>query len=151
MQLARRQQLWDPLKEFEAVSNRFNRWFGAGWPFGDKESLALADWAPAVNISETETEYRIRAELPNVKKDDVHVTLEGGVLTIQGDRREERDEKGIKYHRRELVEGHFLRQFAMPDDADESKVDAKFKDGVLDLTIAKAKNKAPKAKQISVQ
>jgi len=113
--------------------------------------MALANWAPSCNISETDSEYRVKAELPAVKKEDVRVTLENGILTIQGDRKEEKEEKGAKFHRRELVEGHFMRQFTMPDDADETKVDAKFKDGVLDIAIAKTKGKSAKSKEIAVQ
>jgi HSP20 family protein len=85
-----------------------------------------------------------------VNRDDVHVTLESGVLTIQGARHEEKEEKGIRYHRRELSYGNFLRRFTMPDDADESKVDASFKDGMLNVVVAKSKAKAGKIKEIAV-
>lgn len=153
MNLMRRQDLWEPLREFENLSTRFNRlWglIGAGGN-GEREALALTDWAPACDISETNTEYRVKAELPNVKKDDVHVTLADGVLTIQGERKEEKEEKNAKYHRRELSYGNFIRRFTMPDDADESKVDATFKEGVLDVVIAKTKaTKAAKTKEIAV-
>jgi HSP20 family protein len=151
MQLMRRQQAWDPIAELDTITDRFNRLFGVTRGNGEKEAMALANWAPSVNISETEMEYRVKAELPAVKKDDVHVTLENGILTIQGDRKEEKEEKSAKFHRRELVEGHFLRQFTMPNDADETKIDAKFKDGVLDITIPKTKTKSPKSKEITVQ
>jgi HSP20 family protein len=151
MQLMRRHQAWDPMTELETITDRFNRLFGLTRGNGEKEAMALANWAPSVNISETDSEYRIKAELPAVKKDDVQVTLENGILTIQGDRKEEKEEKGAKFHRRELVEGHFLRQFTMPEDADEAKVDAKFKDGVLDIAISKTKAKSPKSKVITVQ
>jgi HSP20 family protein len=150
MQLMRRQQTWDPFSELDTMADRFNRLFGLRTN-GEKEALALANWAPSVNISENETEYRVKAELPAVKKEDVKVTLENGVLTIQGNRKDEKEEKGLKFHRRELVEGHFLRQFTMRDDADDTKVDAKFKDGVLDVTITKTKAKSAKAKGIAVQ
>jgi HSP20 family protein len=149
MQLMRR--TWDPMAELESLTDRFNRLFPWGRTNGEKETMALAQWAPSVNISETDTEYRIRAELPAVKKEDVKVKLENGILTIQGDRKEEKEEKGVKFHRRELFEGHFLRQFTMPDDADEAKVDAKFKDGVLDVVITKNKSKTAKAKEIAIQ
>ena len=151
MQLMRRQQTWDPFAEMETMTDRFNRLFGLVRTNGEKEAMALASWAPSCNISETDSEYRVKAELPAVKKEDVRVTLENGILTIQGDRKEEKEEKGAKFHRRELVEGHFMRQFTMPDDADETKVDAKFKDGVLDIAIAKTKGKSAKSKEITVQ
>ena len=78
------------------------------------------------------------------------MTLEEGVLTIQGERREEKEEKDAKFHRRELSYGNFLRRFAMPDDADESKADATFKDGVLNVVIGRSKQNASKAKEIAV-
>jgi len=151
MQLIRRPEAWDPFREMEDLSSRMNRFFGltrAG--NGERELLAMTDWSPSCDISETDTEYRIHAELPSVKKEDVKVTLDDGVLTIQGDRREEKEEKGEKFHRRELSYGHFLRRFTMPDDTDAAKVDATFKDGMLNVVIGKSKAKAPTAKQIAV-
>lgn len=152
MQLIRRQETWDPFREMEDLSTRMNRLFGltrfAG--NGERELLATNDWAPSCDISETDTEYRIHAELPNVKKEDVRVTLEDGVLTIQGERREEKEQKDVRVHRRELSYGHFMRRFTMPDDADDAKVDATFKDGMLNVSIARTKAKVTKAKEIAV-
>lgn len=144
---------WDPFRELDELSSRFNRLFSlTPWQRGDgeKEALAITDWQPSCDISETDKEYRIRAELPNVKKDDVHVTLEAGVLTIQGERKEEKEEKGERYHRREMSYGTFMRRFTMPDDADEGKVDAKFKDGLLEVIISKSKEKIGKTREIEV-
>ena len=151
MQLMKR-QLWDPFRDSELLNERFNRMLGFLRPSenGDREALTVTAWSPAVDISETDKEYRIGAELPNVSKDNVHVTLDAGVLTIQGDRKEEMEEKGERFHRRELSYGHFLRSFSMPADADEDKVNATFKDGMLNVTIGKTKARAPKAKQIAI-
>jgi HSP20 family protein len=152
MQLTRPQQSWDPMQELEDISQRFRRVFGftrsAG--NGEREALAIADWYPSCDISETDKEYRIQAELPNMKKDDIQVALADGVLTIQGERREQKEERGVRFHRRELSYGHFVRRFTMPEDADDSKVDATFKDGMLDVVIPKSKATPPKAKQIAV-
>lgn len=152
MSLLRRQDAWDPLREIEEMGTRINRLFGMGRPRGngEREFLATTEWAPSCDISENGKEYRVRAELPGVKKEKVKVTLENGVLSIQGERREERDEKDEKVHRQELSYGSFLRSFTMPDDADESKVDATFKDGILQVTIGKSKAKAPEARQIAI-
>ncbi len=89
-----------------------------------KEVMTVADWAPTVDISETEAEYAIKAELPEVKKEDVKVTVEDGVLTLQGERKQEKEEKGKKYHRIERSYGRFVRSFTLPDSVDESKVKA---------------------------
>lgn len=153
MSLLRRQENWDPLREFEELSNRVNRLFGLTRWAGDgqREALAMMDWAPSCDITETEKEYRVRAELPNVEKENVHVTLENGVLTIQGERREEKEEKGTKVHRRELSYGNFMRRFTMPDDADDANVNATFKDGMLNVAIAKSKEKAAtKSREVSI-
>ncbi len=117
---------------------------------GNQEQLALTAWAPAVDVAETEKEYRITAELPNVKKDDVHVTLDNGLLTIQGDRKEDKEERGLRFHRRELSYGHFMRRFTMPEDADDSKVEASFKDGMLNIVVARTPSKKPSKKEIAV-
>jgi HSP20 family protein len=151
MALMRLQDVWDPFRELEEISNRFNRLFGtkrAG--DGEREILAKAEWFPSCEISESDKEYRIRLELPDVNKDDVHVTLENGVLSIQGERKAEKEEKGYKYHRRELSYGSFLRQFTMPGDIDEANVDATFKDGMLTVAVGRTATKEAKAKEIAI-
>ena len=117
---------WDPFRELEDVSERLNRVFGrSAWRRGgedDKEMLSVADWTPSADISETDSEYTIKAELPEVKKEDVKVTFHNGVLTIQGERKQEKEEKGKKYHRVERSYGSFFRSFAVPETVDETKV-----------------------------
>ena len=111
--------------------------------------MTAADWTPTVDISETEAEYAIKAELPEVKKEDVKVTVEDGVLTIQGERKQEKEEKGKKYHRIERSYGRFVRSFTLPDTVDEGKVRAEYADGVLNLHLPKSEKAKPK--QIDVK
>jgi len=85
-----------------------------------------------------------------VKKEDVKVTLEDGVLTIQGERRHEKEEKGKKYHRMERSYGSFVRTFSLPDVIDDDKVKAEFKDGVLNLYLPKSEKAKPKAIEVKV-
>ena len=87
---------WDPFRELEDMSDRLNRVFArpAARTSGGKEQLTVADWVPTVDISENDGEYLIKAELPEVKKEDVKVTVEDGVLTLQGARHQEKEEKG---------------------------------------------------------
>jgi len=115
-----------------------------------KETMIVADWAPSVDISETEGEYQIKAEIPDVKKEDVKVTLEDGVLTIQGERKHEKEEKGKRFHRIERSYGNFVRTFSLPDVIDEEKVKADFKDGVLNLHLPKSEKAKPKAIEVKV-
>ena len=86
---------WDTFQELEDMQGRLNRLFGArpARRVDDEESF-LADWAPAVDIQETDKEYLIKADLPEVKKEDVKVELHDGVLTVEGDRKQEKEEKG---------------------------------------------------------
>jgi len=143
---------WDPFRELEDMSERLNRVFTRS-PLrttGGKEHLTVADWIPTVDISETEGEYLIKAELPEVKKEDVKVTVEDGVLTLQGERRQEKEEKGRKYHRVERSYGSFVRSFTLPESVDESGVKAEFKDGVLNLHLPKTEKVKPKAIEVKV-
>ncbi|MGQ0695801.1 MAG: Hsp20/alpha crystallin family protein, partial [Nitrospiraceae bacterium] len=131
---------WDPFRELEEMSDRLNRMFSRpsiGSKNG-KEALTVADWTPTVDIRETDGEYLIKAELPEVKKEDVKVTLEDGVLTLSGERRQEKEEKHTKYHRMERSYGSFVRSFSLPELVDESKVKAEYKDGVLSLHLLKS-------------
>ena len=143
---------WNPSRELEEMSDRLNRMFNRqSLPQANaKETMVVADWAPSVDISETDGEYQIKAEIPDVKKDDVKVTLEDGVLTIQGERKHEKEEKGKKYHRVERSYGSFVRSFTLPDLVDEEKVKAEFKDGVLNLRLPKSEKAKPKAIEVKV-
>ena len=136
-------------REMEDTLDRLNRLFGTR-PNGTKENLVVTDWTPTVDIQETETEYLIKAELPEVRKDDVKVTVENGVLALQGERKQEKEEKGKRFHRIERAYGTFLRTFTVPIDADENKVLADFKDGMLRVHIPKTEKPRPKAIDVKV-
>ena len=144
---------WDPFRELEEMSDRLNRMIArpAANPAGGsgKEVMTVADWTPTVDISESEAEYAIKAELPEVKKEDVKVTVEDGALTIQGERKQEKEEKGKKYHRIERSYGRFVRTFTLPDAVDESKVRAEYAEGILHLHLPKSEKAKPK--QIDVK
>lgn len=143
---------WDPFRELEDVSSRLNRIFGR--PLGragqDNEMLATADWMPSVDISETDAAYLIKGEIPGVRKEDVKVTLQDGLLTIQGERKQEKEEKNKKFHRVECSYGNFVRSFRVPDDADESAVKAEFKDGMLNVTLPKSAKAKPKSVDVAI-
>lgn len=142
---------WDPFRELEEMSDRLNRMFARpAVRTNGKETMIVADWTPTVDISETDGEYQIKAEIPDVRKEDVKVTLEDGLLTIQGERKQEKEEKGKKYHRIERSYGSFVRSFSLPDVIDEEKVKAEFKDGVLNLHLPKSEKAKPKAIEVKV-
>jgi HSP20 family protein len=127
-----------------------NRFFRLPLGFNTEEALTVADWTPVVDINETEKEYLIKAEIPEVKKEDVKVLVEEGVLTLQGERKQEKEEKGKKFHRIERSYGSFLRTFTVPADADEGKVTAEFKDGMLYVHLPKTEKITPKAHEVKV-
>ena len=120
------------------------------WPEGQEEPIAVAEWAPLVDISEDDKEYLIRAELPDVKKEDVRVTAQEGTLTIMGERKFEKEEKGRKYHRVERAYGTFGRSFSLPDDASPAKVSAEFKDGVLTVHLVKDEKAKPRQVEVKI-
>ena len=140
---------WNPLRETEEAQNRFNRLFSGGFPnrigSGEIHSLAVADWSPEVDISEDDRGYLLKADLPEMKKDDVRVTVEDGILCVFGERKSEKEDQKRKFHRIERSIGNFRRSFTLPDDADSTKVTAEFRDGVLKVhlpTTAIARSKA---------
>ncbi|WP_455377067.1 Hsp20/alpha crystallin family protein [Petrachloros mirabilis] len=142
---------WDPFRELEDMSDRLNRVFARpAVRTGGKETLTVADWIPVVDISESAGEYVIKAELPEVKKEDVKVTVEDGVLIIQGERRQEKEEKGKRFHRVERSYGSFVRSFSLPESVDESGTKAEYKDGVLTLHLPKSEKVKPKAIDVKV-
>jgi HSP20 family protein len=144
---------WDPFKEMEETQNRLARFFGLAPPRtgnGGQEAMTVTEWAPSVDIVEDDKEWLLKADLPDVKKEDVKVTVEKGVLTITGERKLEKEEKGRKYHRIERSYGNFLRSFTLPDAADGSKVNAEFKDGVLRVHLPKCEQARPKAVEVKV-
>jgi HSP20 family protein len=143
---------WDPFRELEEVSTRLNRLFHQ--PLGrrlmEDEGSLMAEWAPAVDVQETDGEYLIKADLPDVKKEDVHVELQDGMLCLRGERRQEKEEKGKKFHRVERAYGQFERRLALPSEVDPQKVAAEFKNGVLNVHLPKSASAKPKAIEVKV-
>ena len=143
---------WNPFRELDEMQNRLSRILG-GTPSrtgNGREEITVAAWAPLVDITEDDKEYLIKAELPEVKKNDVKVRVEDGVLYISGERNLEKEEKGKRYHRIERAYGSFIRSFALPEDSDAQQVNADFKDGVLSVHVAKNKNGQPKSIEVKV-
>jgi HSP20 family protein len=116
----------------------------------EDENITTPEWAPLVDIAEDDKEYLIKVELPEVQKDDVKVTVENGTLTIAGERKAEKEEKGRKFHRVERYFGRFERNFTIPDDAAGENVKAEFKDGVLRVHLAKSEKARPKQIEVKV-
>jgi HSP20 family protein len=143
---------WDPFRELEEVSTRLSRFFAQAPARlgGDVDGAFFADWAPAIDVQENEKEYLLKADLPDVKKEDVKVDVKEGVLCIEGERKLEKEEKGKKFHRIERAYGKFVRRLPVPSDVDEQKIAADVKDGVLNVHMPKSAVAKPKSINITV-
>jgi HSP20 family protein len=142
------------VRELADLQHHFASLFGRApirTPSGKEETLIVAEWAPLVDIVEQDKEYVIKAELPEVKKDDVKVTVQDDVLTIAGERTIEKEAKGNKYHRVERAYGRFARSFTLPEDADGNKVAAEFKEGVLKVHLPKSERAQIKSIDVKIE
>jgi HSP20 family protein len=145
--------LSDPF--FRNFDQRMRRLFGEG--FGrfleplPEESWSVTTWAPSCDIYETDNEIVVKAELPEVKKENILVSLENNMLTIRGERKFEEETKKENYHRIERSYGDFVRSFTLPSFADQNKINAEYKDGVLRVTIAKREETKPKQVEVKIK
>ena len=142
------QRRWDPLSFFETPFNRFFE--GLYSPFAE-EAYPLTKWAPACDIYETEKEVVVKSELPGLKKENVHVSIENNVLTIYGERKFEEETERDNYHRVERTYGEFMRSFTLPTSVDIARIGAEFKDGLLLLTLPKREEANPKQIEVKVK
>ena len=113
--------------------------------------MTVAQWTPLMDISEDNNEYLVKAELPELKKEEVKVNVENGELTISCERKSEKEEKGKKFHRIERSYGSFLRSFTLPESVNADKVSAEFKDGMLSVHLPKDEKAKPKSIEVKVQ
>ena len=142
---------WTPFRELEDISTRLNRFFNeTPARTTDGDGLFFADWAPPVDIEETEKEYLIKAELPGIPKENVKVEMLDGVLTIEGERKTEKEEKNKKLHKVERSYGKFVRQFSLPNEVEAAKIQAEFKEGMLNVHLPKTAAAKPKAIEVKV-
>jgi HSP20 family protein len=136
---------YSPVRDFEDFFERFN------WPTGKENgplAMTRSDWMPSVDISETEGEFLIKVEIPEVKKEDIKIQVNNGMLSISGERRDEKKDK--KNHRVERYYGTFSRSFTLPDSVAEKDINAEQKDGMLYLHLKKAARKEPATVDIKV-
>ncbi|MBW7859684.1 MAG: Hsp20/alpha crystallin family protein [Rhodocyclaceae bacterium] len=140
---------WDPWREMEDLFDRYARTTGLARG-GSQEPLASQDWSPRVDIAETEARFVIKAEIPDVKKEDVQVSVDNGVMTIKGERRQEKEEKGKKFHRIERQYGSFRRSFSLPENVDTGAISASFKDGLLTVELPKTTKSKPKSIAVAI-
>ena len=142
---------WNPWREMDTFSDRFNRFFDgtflpAVWL---KDESALRNWAPVVDIEEDSENILVKAEIPGMTKEDVKVSVQGNILTITGERKQDTETKNKTFHRVERSYGKFSRMITLPTDVEADKVKANYKDGILSITLPKPE--AVKPKHIDVE
>ena len=146
---------WEPFRDMDDVFNRFfadtlRRFPMQAGAFPSEGSQAR-EWAPLADVSESEGEYLIKAELPEVRKEDVSITVQDGVLTLSGERKQEQRQENEKVHRIERYYGSFARRFALPENADEQSISAECSDGVILIHVPKQKQVEQQPRQIQIQ
>ncbi len=148
---------WRPQRDLlgfqDELTRMFNRFFDTDLlaPFQDDgEGLTRSTWYPAVDIAEEDDAFIVTAELPGLKKKDIHVSYQDGMLTLEGERKRESKIKEENYHRVERSYGKFSRNFQLPSGVQADKIDAKFSDGILTITVPKAEEAKPKEIEVKV-
>ena len=145
---------WDPFKELDMFQDRLSGLFGYGprrlTDASGELTPTAESWRPLVDIVEAEKEFQITAEIPEVKKEDVKVTVENGVLRISGERKIEKEEKDKKFHRIERSYGRFERSFSLAEKVDAGMIKADFKDGLLKIRVPKIETPEKKAIEVKV-
>ncbi len=135
---------WEPVRELNSIQSEMNRLFNS---FFDSPTAtngrSLRRWIPAMDLSETEQEFVLRADLPGLDESDVNIELEDNVLTVSGERKSEHEERKEGYYRVERASGKFSRSLTLPEGVDPEKIDASFENGVLEVHIPKPEQRKP--------
>ena len=139
----------DTFRDMEDIVRNMQRTL-APWSAKADESMTLSDWTPFVDIGENDNEYLVKAELPEVKKEDIRVSVDEGTLTISGERKVEKEEKNMKFHRVERAYGRFERSFTLPDETDSERITSEYKNGILTVHLPKNPASTPKTHAIPV-
>lgn len=154
---------WNPIREITAwlpvsdlsgefanmqreIDRIFDRFSG-----GISDDNDVSTWLPVVDVVENKDDYIVKVELPGVNKDDVKITVNNGVLTIRGEKKQEQESKDKNYHRIERSYGVFQRSFTLPSSVKSDKIDASHNDGVLTITLPKAEESKPKEIEVKVK
>jgi len=141
---------WSPFRDLMSIQEEMNKLFEDIFRRTSSPAREGRILSPAIDLSETDEEYRIKADLPGISKDDMSISVAGNSIIIKGEKREEKKEEKENYHYAERFYGSFKRVIDLPSDIDANKVAAEFKDGVLDIRIQKSEKVKPKEIEIKV-
>lgn len=142
---------WDPFRELRSIQDRVSRAFGTPGRRERDEEMSLGAWLPPVDISEDKDKITLTAELPGFTENQVQLDMEGNVLTIRGERKfeEEKAGDGRNYHRVERAYGQFVRSFTLPTNVDRENIQARFRNGLLEIDLPKREEAKPRQIRIS--
>jgi len=140
---------WEPFAGFGNFRSVFNDLFDGNF---DRSSAqpTLSKWYPAVDVLESKDSYLIRAELPGMKREDIKVEVKDGTLVLSGERKSEKPAEGVEYRHVERVAAKFWRAFSLPETTKQDGIEATYKDGILEIRVAKAEEAKPRQIEISV-
>ena len=136
-----------PMTVFNEMDNMINSVFNRDW---NLEPIQSTKWNPAVDIKETDSSFLISVDIPGLTKKDINIEVSDDVLSITGERTEDKVEDSDLYHYRERSKGAFTRSFHLPESVDEKKISANFKDGILSIELPKTKVIEPKSRKIKI-
>ena len=139
--------MWEPFRALNRIESHINELLGDGATRRWAE-FSQGNWRPAVDVLESKDAYLIYAELPGMKKEDFHLEVKDGVLTLSGERNAEKPAEGVQLRSAERVSGKFVRSFSLPKTVDHDRIEATYKDGVLEVRVPKAEEAKPR--QITV-
>ena len=139
---------FEPLRELETLHDRIQRYFDDFPNFGFNVSDSFS---PKIDVSEDKNNITVTAEIPGVKKDNIKITLQDNILTVEGEKKKEKEEKDKNFYRSERAYGTFKRSFTLPVEVDSENVQAKFEDGMLHITLKKLEPKAKTEKVIELK
>lgn len=141
-----------PQQDIKTLQNQLNRIFEpfARFAVAGEEDLVSGTWAPPVDVAETQEKIIVRAEVPGMRQDDIHIEFENGLLTLRGERKLEKLE-GVTWHRVERIYGNFSRSFTLPRSVDPEKITATYREGVLEVEVPKKEEAKPRQIRVAVK
>ncbi len=140
---------WSPMRDLLNMQHEIGRVFDSLFSDYDSGSF-VSQWAPRIDVMEHGDAYVIKAELPGVSKNDVKITLQDNVLTLRGEKKQEKEEKDLNFYRVERAYGTFERSFTLPTGVKNDRIDATYRDGVLTITLPKVEEAKPKEIEVKV-
>lgn len=141
-------RLWGPLTTFRNVQEEMDRFFDDFFTGGHKETALETGWYPAVDVLEDNDKFTLKAEVPGMTEKDVKITVEENAISIHGEKKEEKEEKGLHYHKLERSYGAFSRNFQLPSNINRDQISAQYRDGILEITLPKTTQSKPKIVEI---